>query len=132
MVDVPLMRYGFPLYSAMLLLSLLIFVAQRLFAAAKRAKKKLDRAALLDELAEKEAVQAARPGGSPANPFVVDSSAVIDSRAKRQPCPLCGGRLHFDEQVVERYQGKLLRCTLLTCIDCRIKRRFWFDIVAAA
>lgn len=122
--------FGYPFVFEFLVLSLVVYAAQWIWRQVRRAKKKIDRGALLSEIEKKEAIAVTLVGGSPDNPFVVDSSAIIDSRAKRQPCPLCGGRLNFEEQVVERYQGRLLRCTHLACIDCRIKRRFWFEIVS--
>lgn len=126
------MWLGRSFYFEFLLLSLVVVAARWVWKQVRRAKKKIDVNATMVEIEKKEAIAVAQRGGSPDNPFVVDSSAVIDSRAKRQPCPLCGGRLNFEEQVVDRYQGKLLRCTHLACIDCRVKRRFWFEIVPSA
>lgn len=82
----------------------------------------------LDRFRAREAEILAGEGGSPDFPIVVDTPAVIDVRAQGKPCPLCGGKLRFEEQIVERHEGQLLRCTLLECVACGVPRRFWFRV----
>lgn len=84
----------------------------------------------LAALADREAALQDEAGCSPENPIVVETPAVVDQRARARPCPLCGGALRFEEQTAERHEGRLLRCTHLTCIDCGVPRRFWFRIGA--
>ncbi len=85
---------------------------------------------LLELLREREEAILASEGGSPDFPIVVDTPVIVDGRAKAKPCPLCGGKLKFEEQTVDRYQGRLLRRTHLQCVTCGVPRRFWFRIAA--
>jgi hypothetical protein len=88
----------------------------------ERAARKLVRA--------RERLAGLEVGGSPARPFEVPSSSVIDVRARAQPCPQCGGRLRLDEQTAEKIDGVSLRATHLVCQLCGTPRVFWFRITS--
>ncbi len=77
------------------------------------------------EIAEREKLAAATPGGTSTNPVVVSSAAVIEGRARSTPCPLCGGELELrrhDAGVAD------LRIVQLTCRLCHTPRTLYFRI----
>lgn len=69
-------------------------------------------------------------GGAPERPFVVETSSVIDGRARSLPCPLCESELQWQEQTAERVNGEILRATHMICTRCHAPHTFWFRIVA--
>ncbi len=81
-------------------------------------------------VADRRRLAALVVGGSPDRPFVVDTSAVIDGRARSLPCPLCESELLWQEQTAERINGEILRCTHMICARCHAPTKFWFRIVA--
>lgn len=83
-------------------------------------------------VADRKKLAAMVTGGSPENPFVVDTSAVIDGRARSQRCPLCDSELQWQEQTAERINGEILRATHMICTRCHAPTVFWFRIVASA
>jgi hypothetical protein len=88
--------------------------------AGERAAKKLVRAK--EELALLEA------GGGPERPIEVDSSSVIEVRARSMRCPLCEGGFQVEDHTAE---GGRLRAVHVRCARCGVARRIWFRIGSA-
>ncbi len=66
-------------------------------------------------------------GGSADRPLEVETSAVIEGRARAMPCAQCEGEYTVDDHQAE--QG--LRAVKVTCRRCHVARTLWFRIVAA-
>ncbi|HEY0714368.1 MAG TPA: hypothetical protein VGF45_16920, partial [Polyangia bacterium] len=58
-------------------------------------------------------------------PLVVSSAAVIDGRARAEPCVQCGGELDLRNHSAE---SASLRRTDLICRLCHAPRSIWFRI----
>lgn len=92
--------------------------------AARRARERETRKLVrqLDRLAEDA------PGGSPDRPIDMSSSAVIEPRAQRTPCPLCQGPLRVEDHQAARE----LRVVAVRCGRCGVARKLWFRLVPAS
>lgn len=115
------------MYVGLFAVLLVVFIA-RLYRAHKAVQARDE---LQSDLDYRERLAAQAVGGAPDRPFAVDTPAVIDLRAAARPCPLCAGKLRFEEQTVEKFRGELLRVTHLVCLSCHQKRKFWFRLTAA-
>jgi hypothetical protein len=58
------------------------------------------------------------PGGTPELPIAVDSAAVIELRAVREPCVACAAPLRVLVHVVAEGEGGLVRQVDLACTRC--------------
>lgn len=68
-------------------------------------------------------------GGSPERPIVVESAAVIETRAGLTPCLQCGGELDMVEHVSRTLEsGARRRLVSLRCRQCGAPREMWFTI----
>lgn len=70
-------------------------------------------------------------GGAPEHPFVVETPAVIETRARAHPCPLCGGELRQQVQRAETVAGRRLRAVDAQCQTCGAPNTLWFRIEIA-
>jgi hypothetical protein len=73
---------------------------------------------------DREKLAAATAGGAPERPIGVDSSAVIEGRARAMPCPQCEGELVVRDHRSERG----LRAVDVRCTRCHVARTLWFRI----
>ena len=73
---------------------------------------------------DREKVAAASAGGSPERPIGVESSSVIEVRARATPCPQCAGELRVGEHRSEAG----LRAVDVRCTRCHVARTLWFRI----
>ena len=71
---------------------------------------------------------ALQPGGSPEDPLIVSTAAVIESRASSQLCPDCGGPLAVHEHRAD--MAAQLRVVELRCKRCGAPSTQYFSIVA--
>lgn len=71
---------------------------------------------------------ALEPGGSPQQPIVIDSPAVVEPRATGAPCPLCGGPLKLDAHTAEVIDGMRLRVATVSCTLCGTDRPVYFRL----
>ena len=69
----------------------------------------------------------AAPGGAADRPLVVNTPAIIDGRARSEPCVHCGGELDLRSHAAE---GPVLRVAKLVCRLCHAPRAIWFRIEA--
>ena len=69
-----------------------------------------------------------KPGGAPAYPLVVASSAQVDVIAGAAPCPLCEGTQHLEEHAAETIDGEWLRVARLRCTVCGTRRELYFRV----
>ncbi len=82
------------------------------------------------EVREREDLAAQLPGGAPEHPIEVPTPAVIEGRARRAPCPQCGGRLRIEDQAaVPQEDGSILRDIQVVCTRCHVHRSLWFRVV---
>lgn len=65
-------------------------------------------------------------GGSSDRPIAVDSSAVVEVRARAMPCALCDGEVRIGEHRAD--SG--LRVVRVTCTRCHVARDLWFKLVS--
>jgi hypothetical protein len=79
-----------------------------------------------------ERVAAAGPGGAPTNPITVDSAAVVETRARRIPCPQCGGELDLRADRATSTARGVLRELEVVCRRCHASRTLWFLIAPRA
>ena len=77
---------------------------------------------------ELEAIAQRKTGATPDNPIVVSSPVQVETRTEQMPCPLCEGPLLLDQHVAEVLNGKRLRVAHCRCIDCGVKRDFYFRL----
>lgn len=68
-------------------------------------------------------------GGAPEHPIFVETPAVIETRARSVPCPLCGGPLRGQEQRAEALGERRLRVVDARCQTCGASNTLWFQIV---
>lgn len=94
-----------------------------------RTQRRRDERSARDLVRDKEKLARMERGGSPERPIEVDTSSVIDGRARSTPCPLCEGSLIWNEQTAERIGGEILRAVHLVCARCHAPRTFWYRIV---
>jgi len=86
--------------------------------AAERAARQLVR--------DREKLASLVAGGSPERPIAVESSAVVEVRARATPCPQCEGELRVGEHRAEAG----LRAVKVTCVRCHVSRELWFRLVS--
>jgi hypothetical protein len=74
---------------------------------------------------DREELARRQPGGSPAHPIHVVTSAVIEVRAEQMPCPQCQRqlRVHAHEAPEPGLRRVDVRCQL-----CSVPRSLWFRI----
>jgi hypothetical protein len=87
----------------------------------------------LSRLADQEgrrlaAALAELPGGAPDRPLRVESSAVIEPRATREPCPFCGGDVEVVEHLARTVGAERLREVVVRCRGCGKRRSLWFAL----
>jgi hypothetical protein len=80
---------------------------------------------LRKEVNVRQRLTAAAPGGAADRPLVVSSAAVVDGRARSEPCIQCGGELDLRNHSAE---GATLRLVTLVCRLCHTPRSIWFRI----
>ena len=68
------------------------------------------------------------PGGTPEHPIPVDSSSVVESRARSVPCPRCDGEHRVEEHRAVSTPSGLLREARLVCSRCGSRRSLWFRL----
>lgn len=68
------------------------------------------------------------PGADPSRAIAVDSPAVIDERAAREPCPVCGARVHCEHHRVEQVGDRRFRVAQVDCPRCGFARDVWFTL----
>lgn len=78
---------------------------------------------------DRERLAALEPGGAPERPLRVESTAVIEPRTARRPCPLCGGRLQLLEHAAETRGGRRLRVVRVRCRRCHVPRELFFELI---
>jgi RNase P subunit RPR2 len=78
--------------------------------------------------AQRLRLEIARPGGSPERAIDVVSSAQIEPRAERDPCPGCRGRLHVLSHTVRTSDVERLRHVVCRCGACGTERVTWFRV----
>lgn len=57
-------------------------------------------------------------GGSPGNPAVVATPAMIEGRARSMGCPACGGSVRVEGHVARGHGAALLRVVRVRCPRC--------------
>ncbi len=98
-----------------------------------RVPRRVDERRLRREVREREALAAALPGGTPERPIEVPTPAVIEGRARRAPCPQCGGKLQIEDQAaLPQEDGGILREIQMICTRCHVRRSLWFLVVRPA
>ncbi|HVV86638.1 MAG TPA: hypothetical protein VHE35_26450, partial [Kofleriaceae bacterium] len=90
-----------------------------------RVQRRLDERALRKLVQDRERLWSLSPGGSAARPLVVDSTAVIEPRARALPCPQCEGELRVGEH---RAAAGGLRAVDVRCSRCHAARTVWFRL----
>ncbi len=93
----------------------------------KKARRKRDKAARKLAL-DRDRLAALEVGGSAERPLVVESSALVEIRARAAGCHQCGGATTLDRHAVTVVDGEPLRDVTLTCKTCHATRRLWFRI----
>jgi hypothetical protein len=68
------------------------------------------------------------PGGSPAQPAVVESAAVVELRALREACGHCGEPLRVKAHDAVNVDGVSLRRVDLVCTRCGRGMRRYFRV----
>jgi|SRR5579871_1373697 len=68
------------------------------------------------------------PGGAADSPIEVDSSSVIEVRARALRCPLCAGEYIVDSHDAALVDGRSLRVLRVHCRLCGVPRSLWFRI----
>jgi hypothetical protein len=71
------------------------------------------------------------PGGSPANPIGVESSAVVESKAAQNACLKCNEPLSVESHEAVVIASRRLRQVRLRCRRCGLERLMWFRIEGA-
>jgi hypothetical protein len=71
-----------------------------------------------------------RSGFVPDDPLIVESAAVVEPRARAEPCPLCGGPLHVRAHEVDDAGPVRLRRLTMRCGDCGRLATLWAEIAA--
>jgi hypothetical protein len=77
---------------------------------------------------DRERLFAAEPGGSAERPIDVESSSVVEARARSVPCPLCEGELEVVEHAASVTEHGSLREARLRCRRCGARRSLWFRL----
>ena len=67
-------------------------------------------------------------GGSPEQPIVVDTVAVIEARARAVPCPRCGAEQDVLDHEAVTLNERRLRKLHLGCRGCHSRRFLWFQL----
>jgi predicted Zn finger-like uncharacterized protein len=94
----------------------------------RTARRKAERAAR-QLVRDRERLAALVPGGSAERPIEVDSSAVVEARARSQRCPQCDGHYRIDDH---QAPSAALRVIAVTCQRCGVARRLWLVITVRA
>ena len=71
------------------------------------------------------------PGGSPARPLPISSSAEVEVIARSTRCPLCEGELRLEEHAAEIVGKARLRVARVVCLACRAPRAIYFELASA-
>lgn len=77
---------------------------------------------------DREKLAALVPGGARERPIEVESSAVIEGRARAVPCAQCQGSYRVAEH---RSAGDGTRAVDVRCERCGVARTLWFRIVSS-
>lgn len=80
----------------------------------------------IDERLDKAA--SALPGGGPERPIPVGTAASVESRARAEACPRCGGDLDLTGEGAEVRGGRELRRVDVSCRRCHGRRSLWFAV----
>ncbi|NVB42787.1 hypothetical protein G6O69_33505 [Pseudenhygromyxa sp. WMMC2535] len=72
----------------------------------------------------------ALPGGDPSRAIEVESPAVIEGRARRSPCPVCGSAVRCVEHRAEVLADNRYRVARVKCPRCGFARDVWFVVQA--
>lgn len=102
----------------------------RISARHDRRRSELVRATKSKQLEARARTQEAleRPGALPTDPIVVTSAAAIEPRAQAEPCPLCAGRCHVDQDRIEDIGGRRIRHLDMRCGDCGRHSSLFFEV----
>ena len=76
---------------------------------------------------DREKLAALVPGGAAERPIDIESSAVIEGRARSLPCAQCEGTY----RVVEHRSVGGVRAVDVRCEQCGVARTLWFRIVSS-
>ena len=79
--------------------------------------------------AERIALAKAEVGGSAARPLVVESAAIVESRAYGLGCAVCAGVLRGFAHDAVTVDGVALRRVQSGCVECNTERETWVQIV---
>ncbi|HEY0705331.1 MAG TPA: hypothetical protein VGG33_00950 [Polyangia bacterium] len=90
-----------------------------------RSERRSAERALRKEVNVRQRLVASAPGGAADRPLTVSSVAVVDGRARSEPCVHCGGELDLRSH---QAQGPTLRLVTLICRLCHAPRSIWFRI----
>lgn len=91
----------------------------------ERTSRRAEERAARQLVRDREQLAKLSPGGSAERPIYVDSSAVIEGRARATPCPQCAGEFRVGDH---RSEGPR-RVVRVTCTRCHVSRELWFAIV---
>ncbi|MEO8700154.1 MAG: hypothetical protein ABI867_08925 [Kofleriaceae bacterium] len=89
-----------------------------------RTERRIEERAARQLVRDREKLAALSPGGARERPIVVESSSVIEVRARAMPCPQCAGELRVGEHRAETG----LRVVQVTCTRCHAGRELWFRL----
>jgi hypothetical protein len=77
---------------------------------------------------QRQQLATASPGGAPERPIGVASAAVVELRARAQPCVQCGGEVEVTAHEARVHDGTALRRVTVQCKGCHAPRHLWFAI----
>ncbi len=80
---------------------------------------------------QKSRLATLEPGGSPANPIAVESSAVVEVKASQNGCFNCDQTLTVASHEAVVIGTRRLRQVNLRCKRCGFERTMWFRIEGA-
>lgn len=96
-------------------------------ARARTQRREVERA-LRRDVRQRERLAAAAPGGSETQPLVVASAALVESTARSQRCPQCGGELDLQRDGVGARPER--RWVEVSCRLCHARRVLHFELRA--
>lgn len=110
----------------------MVALARHLLGGARSLVSRRDqREALQQRRKEREAAALGAAGGSPNNPIVILSPAVVEPRAESMRCTQCSGPCRLEQHTVEMHDAVSLRVAHLVCQRCAAERTVYFRLQQA-